>query len=434
MCCFLFLLIHSLTFAQKSGRQKASAEPAYANQLFKDRNYIQALDEFKILWEQDSNDLNYSRKLAICYLNTNIDKEKARSLLLKVTANSKTEGQNWYDLGRACQYSFRFEEAIIAFQKYLDNKPRKDNNALSAQRQIEMCNNAMALLEHPLEVDFENAGPAVNSSFPDYNPFVSADGNMLVFTSKREGNLGGLADYDGYPTSDIFLTEKEAQTWKKPKRLSPPLNTNFVDECTWLAGDGNQLMLYQVNPAVENEILLTTRKGKNFQKAVSPGSQVNLQKTVTSSGCLSADGQTLFFASDRAGGFGKSDIYYCRKAGKAWSAPINAGPNINTAYDEDFPAIGPDQKFIFFASQGHNSMGGFDIFFAGWYAENATFDKAVNIGYPVNTPENNLSISFTNQYESAWISARRKEGMGDLDIYHITLNNFKPSLNGTKTR
>lgn len=418
----------------KNKPQPEPGDPHYAEELFKGGNFFRALDEYVILYGADSNNMTYARRLAVCYLNTNKEKENALALLLKVKNAIKPDAQLWYDLGRAYQYTFHFTDAIEAFTNYMSLKPKRDNNPITASRQIEMCRNAIALTAQPVEVSFENAGQLINSAFPDYNPYVSADESTLAYTSKRPGNLGGLADFDGYPTSDIFITEREGIGWKKPKRPGSPLNTNFIDECTWLSPDGNKMMIFQLGTMVANDILLSVRKGKSFQGALSPGKTISLPKSIESAGCISGDGLMLFFASDRPGGFGKSDIYYCRKEGNTWGEAVNAGPEINTAWDEDFPYLMPGDDVLFFSSQGHNSMGGFDIFFSRRNRENNTFEAAVNLGYPINTPENNLSISFAAQPGIAWISARRNDGYGDLDIYRITIHQINTILNGIKTR
>ena len=154
--------------------------------------------------------------------------------------------------------------------------------------------------------------------------------------------------------------------------------------------------------------------------------------------CLSHDGTQLFFASDSKEGFGGTDIYMSKKLpnGK-WGIPINLGPVINTQYNEDFPSISADGKTFHFCSEGHISMGGFDIFKSSWDEDSSYWQPPVNIGFPINTPDDNMNISFSTTWDTetetlrnkyAYISAVRKDGFGDLDIYRITFNKVASRL------
>ncbi|MGL4597747.1 MAG: hypothetical protein ACRCYO_09470, partial [Bacteroidia bacterium] len=139
-------------------------------------------------------------------------------------------------------------------------------------------------------------------------------------------------------------------------------------------------------------------------------------------------GNTLYFASDRPGGFGGLDLYISKRlpTGK-WSPATNLGAAINTAYDEDFPNLSPDGKILYFSSKGHSSMGGYDIFKAEIDIMTQAFSSVKNIGYPINTPEDNSNFRISSNGRYGYVAMRREDGLGDLDIYRVEFNDIEPS-------
>ncbi|MFB6307333.1 MAG: hypothetical protein ABEH43_10175 [Flavobacteriales bacterium] len=147
---------------------------------------------------------------------------------------------------------------------------------------------------------------------------------------------------------------------------------------------------------------------------------------------LSKDKKTLFFASNKKPGlftnktiedknYGGVDLFMVRKLpnGK-WAKAQNLGNKVNTEYDEGFPNLSYDNKTLYFCSKGHGGMGGFDLFKSKWDPENNEWSETKNLGYPINTPEDNRTISFTKDGNHAYISKLRKKGIGELDIYKMT--------------
>jgi hypothetical protein len=146
-------------------------------------------------------------------------------------------------------------------------------------------------------------------------------------------------------------------------------------------------------------------------------------------GCYTTDKNTLYFTAVRKNGLGESDIYVSHKLPNGnWGVPQNLGPNVNTQYKEGFPVVSEDGQTLYFASQGHTSMGGFDIFRSTWDESRKEWSKAVNIGYPVNTPDDDMMYSLAGKGRDGYLSAWRKEGYGDLDIYHVTFLDVEQDL------
>jgi len=139
--------------------------------------------------------------------------------------------------------------------------------------------------------------------------------------------------------------------------------------------------------------------------------------------CLSPDGNTLYFVSERPEGFGRGDIYMSKKISSSeWSNPINLGPTVNTEEDEGGIFIAPDGKTLFFCSEGHNSMGSYDIFKTVF--ENGKWTTPVNVGYPINTLSSEKSFILSTDGKTAYVSSDRKGGIGERDIYRVDMNNY----------
>ena len=165
--------------------------------------------------------------------------------------------------------------------------------------------------------------------------------------------------------------------------------------------------------------MLFRSKNKVFDTPFSLSGLVNTDDE-ESSASVTSDGEALYFSSDREGGAGRRDLYVAKKLpDESWGEPKRLKNNINTELNEDFPLLVNKDRTLYFCSEGHNSMGGYDIFRSDWSDSLNNWGNPVNIGYPVNTPEDNYSISFTLRCDEGYMAAIRPEGLGDYDIYRI---------------
>jgi tetratricopeptide (TPR) repeat protein len=398
------------------------AEDAYEH--FKHNNFLLALKVYKVVLKSDPKNIDYNYKIALCYLNTNIDKKLAIPYLEFVTKQEKYNDEALFDLGRAYHYANRFDDAIKVFNKY--KKDLTPKAAERVDREIEMCNNGKELVKFPVKVTFENLRE-VNSEFPDYYPFITNDESLLAFTSRRKGNVGASSlEVDGYYSSDIYLATVKAGTFQKPKNAGSLINGMYDEQCVGIAPDGSSMMVYIDNLSDLGNIYMS-KADKDKEKFLRP---VKMNESINegfeTAGSLSPDGNTLFFASDRSGGKGMTDIYMVKKLPNGnWAVP-QAIKIINTKYREDFPFMASDGKSLFFSSEGHSSMGGFDLFKTIYNEETNTFSAPKNLGYPINDSQDNRTISFTKDLRTGYISALREGGMGDLDIYRITFDQSEP--------
>jgi hypothetical protein len=177
-----------------------------------------------------------------------------------------------------------------------------------------------------------------------------------------------------------------------------------------------------VGPKFQNQILKPFKVNENINS-----------KFFENSATISPDGKTLYFSSDRPGGFGGFDLYRSLILPNGeWSEALNLGPDINTAYDEDFPFLSMDGNVLYFASKGHNSMGGFDVFKSDFSEEKNQWGTPLNLGYPVNNAYDNNGICMSGKGRYGYVSAIRPEGKGDLDIYRVTFNTIDAELTVVK--
>ena len=223
------------------------------------------------------------------------------------------------------------------------------------------------------------------------------------------------------------------------KGISSFVNSNYDEEAVGLSSDGQKLLVYIDNLEGFGDIYYSSYKGKGWLKPYPLGATIN-SKGLETGASISPNGKTLYFSSDRKeGSFGGRDIYMSHILPDGnWGAPVNLGPEINTQYDEDAPFIHVDGNTLYFCSKGHDSMGGYDIF-KSFHDDSAnTWSKPENIGYPINTADDNLYFSLSVQGKYAYVSALRPEGFGDLDIYKVNFkdvqrNNYQTIIKGIIT-
>jgi hypothetical protein len=283
-----------------------------------------------------------------------------------------------------------------------------------------MCAFAAASIKKPVNVTIKNLGPNVNSKYPEYDPFLTPDESSLIFNSKRDG-FGNYQDLDGSFFESAMISNDKDGDWTAPVLLSANINTDENDAVVGISADGTKILCWQ-SQKLNGNIYLSEAKGESWNTPVELGANINT-KAMERGACLTPDGNTMFFVSDRKGGLGGTDIYRSEKgADGIWGPAINVGNTINTPYDEASPVMSQDGTTLYFASNGHQTLGGMDIVMASYNAGDKSFGTVSNLGYPINSPDDEISYypSFTGK--TAYYAATRKEGLGDLDIYMITFN------------
>ena len=426
----LLMFSATLVFSQKKpqpvkaySKDEEGDAKKQAAAYFKDMNYIQAQAIYERLVMTEPKDVDYNFKLALIYMFTNNAKPKAVPLMeYVVNANSKNIPKDaTFDLARAYFYAGLFDKALETYEKYRTEKHGTVDSKLKFDLWVKWATDAKDLTVHPVDATFENLGKTINSITADYRPVTGANDSIVYFSSKRKGNSGGLVDDLGDIPSDIYFFTQTDSARSKAKNIGANINSPFYEECLFVSMNNDRMLIYKEGPETSGDIMLSAIKGKQWDKPVSPGKQF-VTKAAETGACLSPDGLILFFAAEAEGSKTGKDIYRCTRTGQsAWGKPEKLGDNINTKEDEDCPYLWVDGKTLFFSSKGFNSMGGYDIFKAVMNNPAEGFGKAENIGFPLNSVNDDLGIAVNPDGTTIYLGAVRDSGLGDYDIYKVSL-------------
>ncbi|MBL7899818.1 MAG: PD40 domain-containing protein, partial [Crocinitomicaceae bacterium] len=314
----------------------------------------------------------YWLETGMVYYDSEVEREKSLGFFLKALelSVSDTMPEILYYTAKAYHFNGEYEKAIEFYNEFLNNvKNNKKGMELRQEviREIEVCNNGVDLRGKTTlkNATITNMGKNVNSDYPDYVPVVTNNEDLILFCSRRPP--GKKKNLDGLYYEDIFYTTNKNGIWqpaevidKSSGYLNKEINDGKAHEAPIsLSPDGNTLFIYKENSVWKSS---KDENGK-WSVPVRMNQNVNIGDANPSI-YITPDEQELFIVSEGAtGGFGERDIYYARKnENGTWDKPVNLGPVINTPYKEDAPFLSKDGKTLYFASQGHNSMGGFDIF------------------------------------------------------------------------
>ncbi len=288
------------------------------------------------------------------------------------------------------------------------------------QKNIRSAEFAREAFNNPVPFDPKNLGKDVNTEQEEYFPGLNIEENTLYFT-RRDASLNIYEQNEDLFYSDLAEQDGEWK-WSSSKNLGSPVNTRENEGAFSASPDGKYLFFTacgREGGVGRCDIWLTTREGNEWTKPTNLGQPVNSREW-ESQPSISADGFTLFFASNRPGGFGGTDIWYCKKRNNEWSNPINLGPEINTAGDEQFPFIHNDGTTLYFTSEGLTGMGKSDIYLTRLF--NGKWGKPMNLGYPINTSGDEWNFIVNRKGDKAYFSSTGLEpNYGGMDIYSIDL-------------
>lgn len=407
-----------------------SADEAKDNKKVADENlklqlYNAALPIYQRLQVTTPNDAEVNFKLGICYLNSNFNKAAAVPFLeFAANANTKTRPKDvLFELGKAYHYAGLYDKALESFEKYREEKKGSVDAKLKFDQWVAWSTNAKSVTARPVKATFVNLGKAINTPSPDYRPLMSVADTIVYFSSKRKGNTGGGMDDLGEIPADVYFFTQNDSGRTKAKNAGTGVNTAFFDEGLSVNASGDKLLIYREAPESNGDIYIAELQGKMFGPAVSLGKSF-ITKSLETGASISPDGMTLYFAAEMEGSKTGKDIYRCtRTESTSWGKPERLSSAVNTNGDEDNPMIWLDGKTLFFCSTGHTSMGGYDIFSSKLRDTREDFTSAENIGYPLNTVYDDLSIALGADGKHLYLSAVRDSGFGDYDLYEVSVEN-----------
>jgi flagellar motor protein MotB len=410
---------------QESGFDQAWSSLKLANKYYSEGpgSFSEALNHYKKALEYNNYNPELNYQIGLVMLQSDQKPGALHYFKKAYEFNPNVTPDIFFMLARALHYNQEFHDAISHYEKYLEGLKPRNAEAMRPliEKYIYECLSGMDLVKNPLRVEIVNMGSNVNSAFDDYYPVVSASGNRIYFTSRRPATTGGKrAPFDNKYYEDIYFTFYE-NGWGRAQNIGSSVNTPKNDVALAITPDDMNLFVNYSGDG-KGDILLSEYRKNRWRAPYAFLGKINSRKR-ESSFSVTADESTIYFVSERSrGSYGGRDIYFIEKNERGrWGKVQNIGPTINTEYDEEGVYIHPEGNKLYFSSKGHNSMGGYDIF----YSEkdpNGTWMKPVNIGYPINTPDDDLFYSSTDSTHG-YFSAIRTEGLGWFDLYRV---NFLP--------
>ena len=337
--------------------------------------------------------------------------DKSKEAYLSGTAlNLAVDARVYYSLGESQLLTGDYQQALENLQNFTNKYTGKDQKiVLRAKKYIADCLFSMEAMKKPQPFQPLNMGEHINTKYREYFPALTADGSTMIYSRVIDNN------------EDFLISKRSKQNgWSTALPLSTNINTKEYNEgAQSLSPDGKYLFFTGCNRPDglgSCDIYVSHKNGKQWDRPFNLGGVVN-SKYWDSQPAISPDGNTLYFSSNRPGGLGGYDLWKTQ-LGKdgTWSTPVNLGPEINTAYDEHTPFVHPDGQTFYFSSDGWPGLGNKDIFYSRLDAE-GKWDKPVNLGYPINSHNEETGLIVTPDGLNGIFSTNLKDGFGDLDLY-----------------
>jgi outer membrane protein OmpA-like peptidoglycan-associated protein/tetratricopeptide (TPR) repeat protein len=400
-------------------------------------DYDAALPILMNMLELQPNNSNTNFSIGNCYMNSTYQKAKAipyyEQAMEKITIDYRVgfhrEKNAPLDviqlLGQAYHQNYEFDKAAEKFElfkQFIHERNVDDLRKINKKLRISKYAEQQKL--NPKDITIQRV-EGINTKFAEYRPKLDADENIMFFTSRRNNGSNNMLDDDGKYYEDIYMSIKHNDVWGEPMLIQDNINSQGHDACLYLSPDGEFMYLYRFNTDNDEGILgggiyKSIKEGNHWLKPELLESSVNSEYWETDAS-LGPHGNTIFFTSDREGGYGDRDIWMMKKLPNGdWGEAQNLGDNINTAFDEEGPYMHPDGKTLYFSSMGHKVMGGYD-FFKSSLKEDGSWSTPENLGYPLNTVGDDLFFFPSVDGKRAYFSSFREGGLGEQDIYVMSL-------------
>lgn len=386
-----------------------------ANKEFAYENYSTALSLYSELYALDTNNTEVCYKLGFCIFTVRRESQES----FKYFDKAKNDYPDAYlYLGRLYHAQQKFDKALDCYKECrnnLENRTVKDEEILYYMQKTYTAKEMQLVRSNATVVNLNNG---INTPFAEYCPLLTPDENTLYFTSRRKGSTGNKLDNNFEYYEDIYYVQKINGQWGDVKNIGSPINTELHDATVAISKDGQQMYIFRTAPNLTQGMILQTQYiNGTWTEPVPVDLPIFDENSTVTSLSISPDLNTIYFASNREGGYGGKDIYrITRMPDSSWSRPMNLGPTINTPYDEESPFIHPDGVTLFFSSKGHKNMGGYDIFFSV-KDENGNWSAPENLGIPINSVKDDLFFIATFDGKNVYFSSDRDDGNGSMDIY-----------------
>ncbi|QDK80337.1 OmpA family protein [Spirosoma sp. KCTC 42546] len=409
LCSIVRLFLPLLPFllsSLSSFSQDTKAKELYAQsiKLFGERKADEAIPYMEQAIKQDPNFTDAYLKLGQLYEFTK-RYDPALAVYrnaIKLQPDSPASGAAYQSLSTTLLRLGRYGEALPYLEKYQTMFAPQSAQAKRIARQIETARFAQEAIQHPQAVDPKPLSSILQTTPSQYFPVLTADEQTLVFTAlKPEGD------------EDLMTATFNGETWSPPTSLASNINTPENEGTASLSADGRTIVFTACQGRKgfgSCDLYASHKTGSDWSTPENLGPAINT-RYYESQPALSADGRQLYFVSDRPGGKGRRDIWRSDLTTTGdWNEPVNLGEPINTPFNEASPFIHPNGQSLFFASEGHIGMGGYDLFVADNCASG--WSSPTNLGYPINTSEDQASLFVSANGTRAYYSyEEQKDGV-----------------------
>ena len=316
-----------------------------------------------------------------------------------------------------------YEYALKSLQLFLQKGIQYPEILPDAQKTIANCKFAIESMKNPRSFELMNMGSGINSEWDEYLAALTADDEQIVFTVKRPRDKGTVCAFC-LNEEDLYSSHKSVGEWLPREELGAPVKSGYNEGAQCISPDGKYL-LYTMCDADFGmgscDLYWAKRIGDRWSRPRNFGAPVNTSSW-ESQPSMAADGMTVYFASSRPGGFGGMDIWKTTMTAEGeFSVPVNLGPAINTPGDDAAPFIHSDGRTLYFASNGRVGMGGYDLYYSTLQTD-GTWSEPVNMGYPINSPADEINVFINAHGTVAYIASDKDGGYGGLDLYSFELD------------
>jgi tetratricopeptide (TPR) repeat protein len=423
----LLFFILAVFFTKSSTQEKVDTKKTFfqAENFILYEEYKEALPGYLTLLSLDPDNSNYKYRIGQCLINMPGRKKEAifyledavKNINLKYKEGRFKETRAPYDayyyLANAYRINNQLTKALDTYELFKKNLDPAVYDTAVVNLQIVSCRNAMELIKVPIYIKKENLGSLINSRFSDFDPVVSADETVIVYSTTE-------------PYQDaLYFSRKVNGAWITPRNIIPDLGLGFEEKNfpTSLSSDGRELYIYRPGADYDGNIYVTKRdKNDKWSNLIKLNDNINT-KYWESHATVSHNGKKLYFTSNRKGSYGGRglDIYVSERDSTGdWGPAKNLGPTINTVYNEESPFLGKDDKTLFFSSRGHFNVGGYDIFYST-LLDNGEWSVPLNVGFPLNTTDDDVFFDPINDGYQAYYAIDDSGGYGLQDIYKIEI-------------
>lgn len=424
----LALMAIPIVFAQTRVPSKSISQ---IDLLIADEDYTKAIETISRLKTDYPDDPILELKLGVCYLNSPmglpqaiLNLEKAVALIPVKGASLKTGIEANFYYGQAFHRAERFLEAKSVFESLRRQIPPKQKSLLEKiDKELQTTTNAIELSIAPVPHRITNLGPQINTPYDEHSPLVDQLETILVFTSNHQSNSektsSGMLD-----SEDIYISSYKNSQWQRATPIGTNINNERHNASVSMTHDAHTLIIYQ-HDGLSGNLYVSKLEEQTWSVPTPLPMPINTSYNETH-GCFTSDGLEFYFTSDRPGGYGKRDLYVVRKLPNGdWGKAQNLGSTINTSGNEESPFISSDGHTLYFASTEHKNIGGYDIF-KSTKTDSTGWSSPVNIGYPINTPGDDLFYNPSADGTRVYYSSQRQGGVGGSDIYLIEFPDNDP--------